>query len=81
MTEYICEVCEKPAVDGLHDEQEGTMFCGSCAVSLIAGECDRYREAIDQALGLIETASSRARILKARDVLRAAVERRKGSPT
>jgi hypothetical protein len=29
-------------------------------------------QAIDQALGLIETASSRARIIQARDVLRAA---------
>lgn len=43
-------------------------------------ERDRYREAIGQALGLIETASSRTRILQARDVLREAVEpRRKGA--
>jgi hypothetical protein len=33
------------------------------------------REAIEQALGLIETASSRSRILQARDALRAAAER------
>lgn len=36
-------------------------------------EYDRLREAVDTALGLIETASSRARILRARDVLRLAL--------
>lgn len=37
-------------------------------------ERDRYRAAVDRALGLIETASSRARINEARDVLKEALD-------
>jgi hypothetical protein len=52
------------------------MPCPRCPVRAeLEAERDSYREAIEQALGLIETASSRSRILQARDALRAAAER------
>lgn len=44
-----------------------------CIVARLTRDRDAYRAAIDRALGLIETASSRSRILQARDVLREAL--------
>ena len=71
VTLALCPSCSAPSVtdDGWKARAEGAW----AVRDRLAAENARLRAVIEDALGLIETASSRSRILRARDVLRDAI--------